>query len=130
MVGAALTDVPGSSASYLGGAVSYADEAKVTLLGVDPGLIAACGAVSDAVAKSMAAGARDTLGADVAVAVTGAAGPEGGSKDKPVGTVWFGVAGADRVEAHLRHFPGDRALVRERATMTALDLLRRALPDA
>jgi PncC family amidohydrolase len=129
MVGAALTDVPGSSASYLGGAISYADEAKVTLLGVDPGLIAACGAVSDAVAKSMAAGARDTLGADVAVAVTGVAGPDGGSNDKPVGTVWFGVAGQDRVEAHLRHFPGDRALVRERATMTALDLLRRALPD-
>lgn len=130
MVGAALTDVPGSSASYLGGAVSYSDEAKITLLGVDPGLIAAFGAVSDAVAKSMAAGARDTLGADVAVAVTGVAGPDGGSKDKPVGTVWFAVAGPDRVDAHLRHSPGDRALVREQATMTALDLLRRALPGS
>jgi PncC family amidohydrolase len=129
MVGGALTEVPGSSAAYLGGAISYADEAKVTLLGVDPGLIAACGAVSDAVARAMAAGARDTLGADFAVSVTGVAGPERGSADKPVGTVWFGVAGPDSAVAHLRRFPGDRAAVRERCVMTALDLLRRALPD-
>ena len=130
LVGGALTEVPGSSATYLGGAVSYADEAKVTLLGVDPGLIAACGAVSDAVARAMAAGARDTLGADFAVSVTGIAGPEGGSPDKPVGTVWFGIAGPDGAVAQLRRFPGDRAAVRERSVMTALDLLRRALPDA
>jgi len=129
MVGAALTDVPGSSAAYLGGVVSYSDEAKVTLLGVDPDLIAACGAVSDAVAKAMASGARDALGADVAVSVTGVAGPEGGTADKPVGTVWFGVAGPHGVEAQLRRFAGDRATVRERAKMTALDLLRLALPD-
>ena len=129
MVGAALTDVPGSSAVYLGGVVSYSDEAKVTLLGVDPVLIAACGAVSDAVAKVMAAGARDALGADLAVSVTGVAGPDGGSPDKPVGTVWFGTAGPDRVDAQMRRFAGDRATVRERATMTALDLLRLALPD-
>jgi nicotinamide-nucleotide amidase len=130
MVGAALTEVPGSSVSYLGGAISYADEAKVTLLGVDPGLIAAFGAVSDVVARAMAAGARDTLGADVAVSVTGIAGPDGGSRDKPVGTVWFGVAGPDSVEAHLRRFTGDRTLVRDRSTMTALDLLRRSLPPS
>ena len=130
LVGAALTDVPGSSAAYVGGVVSYSNEAKVTLLGVDPGLIAACGAVSDAVARAMAAGARDSLGADVAVSVTGIAGPDGGSADKPVGTVWFGVAGPDGVHAQLRRFVGDRATVRERATSTALDLLRRALPDA
>ena len=129
MVGAALTDVPGSSAAYLGGVVSYSNEAKVTLLGVDPGLIAACGAVSDAVAKAMASGARDALGADVAVSVTGMAGPEGGTPDKPVGTVWFGVAGPHGVRAQLRRFAGDRATVRERAKMTALDLLRLALPD-
>jgi len=129
MVGAALTDVPGSSAAYLGGVVSYSNEAKVTLLGVDPGLIAACGAVSDAVAKAMASGARDALGADVAVSVTGMAGPEGGTADKPVGTVWFGVAGPHGVRAQSRRFAGDRATVRERAKMTALDLLRLALPD-
>ena len=130
LIGAAITEVPGSSAAYLGGAVSYADEAKVTLLGVDPGLIAACGAVSDAVARAMAAGARDTLGADYAVSVTGIAGPGGGSPDKPVGTVWFGIAGPDCADAQLRRFPGDRATVRERSVATALDLLRRALPDA
>ena len=130
LVGAALTDVQGSSAAYVGGVVSYSNEANVTLLGVDPGLIAACGAVSDAVARAMAAGARDSLGADVAVSVTGIAGPDGGSADKPVGTVWFGVAGPDGVRAQLRRFAGDRATVRERATSTALDLLRRALPDA
>jgi len=128
LVGSALTDVPGSSATYLGGVISYADEAKVTLVGVDPGLIAACGAVSDAVARAMAAGARDALGADIAVSVTGIAGPDGGSADKPVGTVWFGLAGPDGVEAQLRRFPGDRSAVRERSLMTALDLLRRALP--
>ncbi len=129
LVGAALTDVPGSSSAYLGGVVSYSDEAKVTLLGVDPGLISACGAVSDAVAMAMAAGARDALGADYAVSVTGVAGPGGGSPDKPVGTVWFAVAGPDGVRAQIRRFSGDRDSVRERSTTTALDLLRRALPD-
>lgn len=130
LIGAAITAVPGASAAYLGGAVSYADEAKVTLLGVDPGLIDACGAVSDAVARAMAAGARDTLGADYAVSVTGVAGPEGGSIEKPVGTVWFGIAGPDSVEAEMRRFPGDRETVRVRAVATALDLLRRRLPNA
>jgi PncC family amidohydrolase len=105
------------------------NEAKVTLLGVDPGLIAACGAVSDAVARAMAAGARDVLGADYAIAITGVAGPDGGSPDKPTGTVWFGIAGPGTVEAQLRRFPGDRADVRTRAVATALDLLRRHLPS-
>jgi nicotinamide-nucleotide amidase len=127
LVGAALTGVPGSSAAYLGGVISYADEAKITLVGVDPALISACGAVSDAVARAMAAGARDALGADVAVSVTGIAGPDGGTTDKPVGTVWFGVAGPHGAHAQLRRFAGDRAVVRERSVMTALDLLRRAL---
>lgn len=130
LVSAALTDVPGSSDVYLGGVVSYADESKVTLLGVDPALIAACGAVSDAVAKVMAAGVRDALGADFAVAVTGIAGPDGGSREKPVGTVWFAVAGPDGVEAQLRRFPGDRDAVRARSVMTALHLLDRAMADA
>lgn len=128
LVGGAITAVPGSSASYLGGVVTYSDEAKVTLLGVDPGLIAACGAVSDAVARAMAAGARDVIGADYAVSVTGVAGPSGGSADKPTGTVWFGLAGPDGVEAQMRRFPGDRETVRTRSVATALDLLRRAIP--
>ena len=130
LVGGAITEVPGSSASYLGGVVSYSDEAKVTLLGVDPALIQACGAVSDAVARAMAAGARDMLGAHYAVAVTGIAGPGGGSPEKPTGTVWFGVAGPDGAEAQMRRFSGDRETVRARSVATALDLLRRQLPDA
>jgi nicotinamide-nucleotide amidase len=128
LVSAALTDVPGASAPFAGGAVTYSDETKVTLLGVDPTLLSTFGAVSDAVAGAMAAGARDVTGADLAVAVTGIAGPDGGTPGKPVGTVWFGVAGPDGVAAEMRRFPGDRATIRERSATTALDLLRRALP--
>lgn len=127
LVSAALTDVPGSSAAFLGGAVTYSNEAKSTLLGVDPTLISTFGAVSDVVAAAMAAGARDAFGVDLAVAITGVAGPDGGSKDKPVGTVWFGIASADDVRTELRHLTGDRHGIRERATVFALDLLRRAL---
>lgn len=130
LVGGALTAVPGSSASFLGGVVSYADDVKVTLLAVDPALIEACGAVSDAVARAMALGACDMIGADYAVSVTGVAGPDGGSAEKPTGTVWFGVAGPDGVDAQMRRFPGDRETVRTRAVATALDLLRRRLPNA
>lgn len=127
LVGGALTAVPGASGSYMGGVVSYADEVKTCLLGVDPGLLSTFGAVSDVVAKAMAAGARDVTGADLAVSVTGIAGPGGGTAEKPVGTVWFAVADACGVVAHLSRFPGDREVVRTRSAMTALDLLRRAL---
>ena len=128
LVGGALTAVPGSSSVYVGGAVTYSDEMKTTLLGVDPALIDACGAVSDAVAMEMAAGVRHVTGADLAVAVTGIAGPEGGSPAKPVGLVWFAIADAEGCRAEMRRFPGDRDAVRERSVTTALDLLRRALP--
>jgi nicotinamide-nucleotide amidase len=128
LLGGAITEVPGASDVYLGGAVTYSDEAKSTLLGVDPVLVDTFGAVSEPVAKAMAAGARDVLGADHAVSVTGVAGPGGGTEAKPVGTVWFGLAGPDGVRAELRRFIGDREAVRERAVVTALDLLRRALP--
>lgn len=130
LVSGALTDVPGSSAAFVGGAIVYSDEMKTTLLGVDPTLLDTFGAVSDAVARAMAAGARDVSGADLAVSVTGIAGPDGGSPDKPVGTVWFGIAGQGGVRAEMRRFTGDRHAIRERAVMTALDLLRRALPSA
>ncbi|HEY5275049.1 MAG TPA: nicotinamide-nucleotide amidohydrolase family protein, partial [Coriobacteriia bacterium] len=128
LVGGALTEVPGSSAVYVGGAVTYSDEVKTSLLGVDPALLRTFGAVSDAVAMAMASGARDVTGADLAVSVTGIAGPEGGTAEKPVGTVWFGVADAQGVRAEMRRFGGDRHFVRERSVMTALDLLWRALP--
>ena len=96
MVAAAITAVAGSSAVFDGGIVSYANSAKVQLLGVPEGLIARHGAVSEPVAQAMAEGARARLGADLAVSVTGIAGPGGATADKPVGRVCFGLARADR----------------------------------
>jgi nicotinamide-nucleotide amidase len=130
LVSGALTEIAGSSAVFLGGAVTYSDEVKIAVLGVDPSLLSTFGAVSDAVARAMAVGARDMTGADLAVSVTGIAGPDGGTKDKPVGTVWFGLAGPAGVTAEMRRFIGDRHGVRERSVVTALDLLRRTLPRA
>jgi nicotinamide-nucleotide amidase len=128
LLGGAITEVAGSSDVYAGGAITYSNEMKSTLLGVDPALVQTFGAVSDAVAKAMAAGARHVAGADLAVSVTGVAGPGGGTEAKPVGTVWFGISGPAGVTATMARFPGDRQAVRERAVTTALDLLRRALP--
>ena len=102
MVAARLTDRAGSSAYVMGGAVVYSNEAKSELLGVDPALIAEHGAVSEPVAEAMAAGALRRFDADTAIAITGIAGPDGGTPDKPVGTVCFSVAGGT---AH-RHRPG------------------------
>ncbi len=130
MLGGAITDVPGASESYAGGVVAYSDAAKSSLLGVDPKSLEEQGAVSGPVAAAMATGARDALAADFAVSVTGIAGPGGGSADKPTGTVWFGMAAPDGVRTDLRHFPGDRDVVRTRAVAAALDLLRLALLHA
>lgn len=135
MVAAALTDVPGSSAVFKGSIVSYSDEVKRSILGVDSTALAESGAVSAEVVAQMAEGVHARLEADVVVSVSGIAGPGGGSADKPVGTVWFGLlsSGPLRVpeNAHslevLRTFRGDRDAVRLRATTFALDLLRRAI---
>ena len=132
-LGARLTDVAGSSRSFLGGVISYSNELKESLLGVDPEVLAEVGAVSAEVAAQMACGARERCGSDWALAITGIAGPGGGSAEKPVGTVWFGLARPDesggvglaRSERGL--FPGDRLRVRQQATQYALDMLRRAL---
>ncbi|MCW8307395.1 CinA family protein [Acidiphilium sp. PA] len=123
MIAAALTDVAGSSAVFGFGFVTYANEAKVALLGVDAAMLAAEGAVSEAVARAMAAGARARSGAEVAVAVTGIAGPEGGSADKPVGTVWLATAGRDGLVAARRVFAGDRAAVRAATVAWALEMV-------
>jgi len=125
---ARLTDRPGSSAYLAGGAVAYANEAKTELLGVDAALIEAHGAVSEPVAEAMAAGALQRFRADTAVAITGIAGPDGGTEDKPVGTVCFTVALADgECSTRTLRLPGNRADIRERSTTVAMHLLHRAL---
>jgi PncC family amidohydrolase len=125
LVGERVTSVPGSSACFRGGVVAYSNEAKRDLLGVPPDLVERHGAVSGEVVAAMAQGARRALRADVAVAVSGVAGPGGGTPGKPVGTVWIAVA-APGVEHAARHaFEGDRERVRRAAAWHALDLARR-----
>lgn len=120
LVGALLTSVPGCSEWYVGGVVSYSNALKRDLLGVGTETLAAHGAVSAAVAEAMAVGARDRLGATIAVAVTGIAGPDGGSADKPVGLVWFALAGPSGVRTWSTRTDGDRQHVRAAAAATIL----------
>lgn len=123
-----LTDVPGSSAYFLGSVVSYADEAKRQLLGVSPSTLREHGAVSAESAVEMARGALEKFGSDFAVSITGIAGPDGGSAEKPVGTVFFALAergGAGTAKKRL--FGGDRLVIRRAAAIHALELLRRRL---
>lgn len=128
LLAARLTDRPGSSTYVAGGVVAYANEAKVALLDVAADLIEAHGAVSAEVAEAMAAGAIARFDADTAVAITGVAGPGGGTPDKPVGTVWFCVMLRNAtVLTRCVRIPGERSDVRERATTVAMHLLRRAL---
>jgi nicotinamide-nucleotide amidase len=124
LVAARLTGVPGSSASFVGGVVAYSNAVKQGELEVPEELLAEHGAVSAEVAAAMAEGARRRLGADVAVAVTGVAGPGGGTPEKPVGRVHLHVAGPDDSLARTLDLPGEREQVRVRATVTALHLLR------
>ena len=127
LVSGRLTELDGASATFPGGLVVYANEAKERLAGVDPALIAEHGAVSAPVAEALADGARTQLAAAIGIGVTGIAGPTGGTPEKPVGTVWFSVAGGEgRLTRHVR-VPGSRADVRDRSTTIALHLLRRLL---
>jgi nicotinamide-nucleotide amidase len=127
LVSAALTDIPDASDVFAGSVVSYANGVKSGVLGVPDAMLARHGAVSEEVARAMAEGVREITGATFSVAVTGIAGPTGGSTDRPVGTVWFALASPAGTTAFLRTFTGDRDAVRERSTATALDTLRRAL---
>ena len=122
-IGAALTAVSGSSAVYKGGIVSYCNEIKHALLGVDEKLLEELGAVSGPVAREMAIGARNALSADVAVSVTGLAGPGGDEYGNPVGTVFIGYADAKTALAREYHFSGDREEVRRQAICSALELI-------
>jgi nicotinamide-nucleotide amidase len=130
LVAARLTGVPGSSDVFLGGIVSYANGAKTGMLGVPEELLAAHGAVSAEAAAAMAQGARERLGADVAVAVTGIAGPDGGTAEKPVGLVYLHVEGPDGGRGREFSFPGDRAGIRARSVVGALHLVRALLTQS
>ena len=120
----AITDIPGSSAVFGYGMVSYSNGAKESLVGVSNLTLVEHGSVSEAVVREMAEGALHLSGADIAVAVSGIAGPNGGTTDKPVGTVWFAWAvresGKERVETTCEHFDGDRELIRELTVAHAL----------
>ncbi len=122
-----LTDEPGASAYFSAGYITYANDLKTRELEVDPHLFETVGAVSEEVALAMAAGARQAGGVDYALSITGIAGPDGGTPDKPVGTVWIGLAGATGVDARRFIFPGDRDMIRDRAAKMALAILRFAL---
>ena len=128
LLAARITDLPGASAYLAGGVVAYANAAKAGLLGVDPELIEARGAVSPEVAEAMALGALERFGADVAVSITGVAGPEGGTEEKPVGYVCFNARLADGTAiAREPVIPGNRADVRERSALIGMHLLRTLL---
>ena len=125
LVAAAITDISGASAVFQGCVVSYSDSAKRDLLGVSASLLSTAGAVSEACARAMAAGAARTLAADLCWAITGIAGPEGGSPDKPVGLVWFAFRFKDLCYSRRQLFSGDRSAIREQAAGYALrELLR------
>ena len=127
LIAAACTELSGSSNWFERGFVTYSNEAKTELLGVDAGLIAQHGAVSEVVARAMAFGAIRHARAQVSVAVTGVAGPTGGSADKPVGTVWFGFQVDGQLTSETRRFDGDRAAVRAATVRHALQRLLQLL---
>ncbi len=128
LVGAMLTEVPGASEVFAGGWVTYSNAMKASMLDVDPALIEEHGAVSAQIAEAMARGAREKSGADLALSITGVAGPGGGTDAKPVGTVWIGLAHGTGVTSYLARFAGggfsSRAIIRDRAAKCALQLLR------
>jgi len=127
LLGGRLTELPGSSDYVVGGVVVYSNDAKRRLLDVPADLLETHGAVSAPVAESMAEGARAAVGADYALSVTGIAGPDGGTPDKPVGLVFIGCAGPGETLVRRHEFPGDRATVRAWSVTAALHLLRRSL---
>ena len=127
LLGARITTIPGASDLFIGGVVAYSNVVKSGTLDVSPELLERHGAVSEQVVSAMAEGVQRQFAVEAALAITGIAGPGGGTAEKPVGTVWLGARLADRSRAVKRIFPGDRAEIRARAVQGALDLLRRML---
>ncbi len=127
LIGGSITDVPGSGTYYLGSVVSYADQVKESLLGVKADTLRDHGAVSEETAREMADGVRKAIPADYSVAVTGLAGPDGGTPEKPVGTVWIAVASDQGVEAKLYRFNGERDVIRRYTVNAALAMVLRQI---
>ncbi|MCB9464426.1 MAG: competence/damage-inducible protein A [Candidatus Eisenbacteria bacterium] len=127
LIGKMLTDRPGSSEYYTGGCVTYSDDSKVQLLGVDDADLEIFGAVSDKIVGQMAKGVRKRLHADWGIAASGIAGPDGATKDKPVGTVFIAIAGPDRLQTKRLQLPGDREMVRMNTAKILIDWLRRTV---
>lgn len=123
LIAGAVTDIAGSSKVFLGSAVTYSNEAKINILGIDSRIIDAQGAVSSQCAEKMAEGARKIFGSEIALSVTGIAGPDGGSEEKPVGTVWFGISSNETTYTFKKWFSGDREHIRNNAVRTALTTL-------
>jgi nicotinamide-nucleotide amidase len=129
LIASKVTKVPGSSDWYRGGVIAYSNELKETLLGVDHGLLEREGAVSEGVARAMAAATVQRQLGDIGVSVTGIAGPTGGTVEKPVGTVHIGLATINEVKDFSFLFRGNRRAIQERTAQTALDLVRQYLLD-
>lgn len=129
MLGERLTSIPGSSRSFLGGVISYANRVKRDLLGVSESVLLNHGAVSSETAAAMARGVSESTGSDLAISITGIAGPEGGSEKKPVGTVWFGFLVHQRIVTEQAIFVGERDEIRHRAVVHAMMRLRQKLMD-
>ncbi len=127
MIAARVTDIAGCSAWFRGGVVAYSNDVKMAVLGVPAPLLARCGAVSEQVGQAMAEEARKVLGSDLALAVTGIAGPEGGTTEKPVGTVYLALADQDGCEVVRCQFDGDRAAIRQQTVEMGLLMLKKRL---
>ena len=127
LIAALFTEIPGSSAAFAGGVVAYSNALKTNLLGVDAGIISARGAVSEETARAMALGALQKTGADIAVSVTGIAGPDGGSAEKPVGLVYIAVATKAKTLCEKNLFKGDRQSVRAQSVEKALAMIEASL---
>jgi len=129
LVSSALTEVPGASQSFVGGVVAYSNQLKESLLAVPASMLVAHGAVSDTVARAMAEGVKARLGTTWGLGITGIAGPDGGSPGKPVGLVFWAVAGPDGVSSQHKRFAGDRSAVRQNSVMAVLEMLSRRLAE-
>ncbi len=122
LLGHLITNVPGSSVYFNGGVIAYSNEVKVKILGVSAHTLDSYGAVSRETVLEMARGARTTLNADIGLSISGIAGPDGGTDDKPVGTVWFGISDENMDDAEVYLFSGDRQKIKEQAAQTAMQM--------